>query len=297
MDTPAQAYSLAETVDFHAVLRGAAFLRHATVSVLRARYWEMGRTWSMGPRRLGCDYVNVLLRGRICARVGDEEADLGPGGCFMAPEGVEHGARAARDSRKLACVVLKLHVLDTWKMPLFARLTSFFSRLEHVPYWEGRLRQLVGIVNRDISVGQVYGEPLVKVLLGDFVLNGATFEDMPEVDARVHHALRLIENRFREDLKVRELARACGISEVRLRNLFARDLRFKPKALIVRLRLRESLRLLTETDMNAKEVAYRVGFRDEHYFYNCFKKAYGYTPGAYHHLARGNPGRAISDGR
>ena len=50
---------------------------------------------------------------------------------------------------------------------------------------------------------------------------------------------------------------------------------------IRKLRLKNSLRLLTDTDSNVSEAAYASGFNDLGYFRTCFKEEYGMSPSEY----------------
>lgn len=46
-------------------------------------------------------------------------------------------------------------------------------------------------------------------------------------------------------------------------------------------RLKIAARLLKETDMSVKAIAYTLGFRDPKYFSRCFKRKIGYQPTVY----------------
>ena len=50
---------------------------------------------------------------------------------------------------------------------------------------------------------------------------------------------------------------------------------------IRKLRLKNSLRLLTAGDCNVSEAAYASGFNDLGYFRSCFKEEYGTLPSEY----------------
>ena len=50
-----------------------------------------------------------------------------------------------------------------------------------------------------------------------------------------------------------------------------------PKQYIMGLRLNESQRLLLETDLSVKDIAYAVGFDNENYFSEFFKSKLGVT--------------------
>lgn len=47
------------------------------------------------------------------------------------------------------------------------------------------------------------------------------------------------------------------------------------------IRLKQAAQLLTDSEMNISEVAYRVGFSDVDYFRKCFKKQFGVTPSGF----------------
>ena len=50
---------------------------------------------------------------------------------------------------------------------------------------------------------------------------------------------------------------------------------------IRKIRLKHSLRLLTEERFNISEAAYASGFNDLGYFRSCFKEEYGMVPSEY----------------
>jgi quercetin dioxygenase-like cupin family protein len=55
------------------------------------------------PHRHPHEQIVVVLQGRVRARVGDEEQELGPGSGFHAPSGVPHGITALEDTEVLSC--------------------------------------------------------------------------------------------------------------------------------------------------------------------------------------------------
>ncbi|MEQ9306264.1 MAG: AraC family transcriptional regulator [Marinoscillum sp.] len=48
------------------------------------------------------------------------------------------------------------------------------------------------------------------------------------------------------------------------------------------IRLKKSVQLLQDAEMNVSEVAYAVGFSDPKYFSKCFKEQFGQSPSDYH---------------
>lgn len=49
------------------------------------------------------EQIVVVLKGRVRARVGDEEQELGPGSGFHVPPNLPHGVTALEDSEVLSC--------------------------------------------------------------------------------------------------------------------------------------------------------------------------------------------------
>lgn len=49
------------------------------------------------------EQIVVVLRGRVRARLGDEERELGPGSGFHVPPNLEHGITALEDAEVLSC--------------------------------------------------------------------------------------------------------------------------------------------------------------------------------------------------
>lgn len=49
------------------------------------------------------EQIVVVLKGRIRARLGEEEQDLGPGSGFHVPSNLLHGVTAIEDSEVLSC--------------------------------------------------------------------------------------------------------------------------------------------------------------------------------------------------
>ncbi|MBN1672675.1 MAG: helix-turn-helix domain-containing protein [Kiritimatiellae bacterium] len=89
-------------------------------------------------------------------------------------------------------------------------------------------------------------------------------------------------------LPVSEVARSLGVSRATLLRLFRKHLHTTPLRYLTRLRLLRARELLTRTDLKVEAVARACGFRNEKYFYRCFRKHERETPAA--HRRRNLPG-------
>lgn len=91
-------------------------------------------------------------------------------------------------------------------------------------------------------------------------------------DIRMH----MIENY--KTITLSELAKHFHYSESYLSKFIHRQLGLNFSQLLQEIRLEKSCQLLTETDMKITELCEKVGYNNESYYINIFRKKYGITP-------------------
>ena len=84
-----------------------------------------------------------------------------------------------------------------------------------------------------------------------------------------------------ERIAVPDLARLASLSASQLTRVFRDAYGQSPYDYVLARKIDTACRLLLNTGMSVKEVAYRLNFVDEHYFSNVFKKRMGMPPGRY----------------
>jgi AraC-like DNA-binding protein/uncharacterized RmlC-like cupin family protein len=94
-------------------------------------------------------------------------------------------------------------------------------------------------------------------------------------------ALKIMANRFHEQITIKELAQQCFVSVSLLNMLFNIQLAICPQRYLLSLRMREARRLLVDNTYRVAEVALRTGFSNSNYFIRAFKKYHGVSPSAY----------------
>ena len=99
-------------------------------------------------------------------------------------------------------------------------------------------------------------------------------------------ALNFIDDNFRRDFSVSELADISGISQQYLCRIFRRTMNIRPNEYITCRRLLEAKKLLSETDMPINKISSMSGFSDSGYFCTVFKKHENMTPKEYRQLHR-----------
>lgn len=91
-------------------------------------------------------------------------------------------------------------------------------------------------------------------------------------DALFLEFLNLIRDNFEKRLSIKEYAQLLHISEQKLNELTRKNTNETTQQLINDLIILEAKRLFNYENLNVKQVAFRLGFEDSHYFSRFFKK-------------------------
>ncbi len=110
--------------------------------------------------------------------------------------------------------------------------------------------------------------------LAESALQGAEAEP-------VERAMRVVEERYAEDITVDDLAGAANVSSSYLMRLFKRQMGTSPYNYLLRYRITKARELLAETDEPVAQIAREVGFSSESNFSYRFTKMVGQSPRAY----------------
>lgn len=94
-------------------------------------------------------------------------------------------------------------------------------------------------------------------------------------------AVEIIDTEYMKPLSVSLVAERLNVSPSYLMHLIQRELRTTFNSLLTKTRIREAETLLRSGKYRVNEVAYKVGYGDEKYFTEVFKKQTGKTPSQY----------------
>lgn len=97
----------------------------------------------------------------------------------------------------------------------------------------------------------------------------------PALPPQLMRALEYMEERLHQPLSVAEIARRSGWTHEHFTRVFVRLMGIPPQQELVRRRIERAAWQLIQSEDTVKEIAYAVGFRDEHYFSRCFVKIKG----------------------
>ncbi len=89
------------------------------------------------------------------------------------------------------------------------------------------------------------------------------------------------DNYDQEDISLNKVAQTVGLSPNHFSSIFSQEIGMTFIEYLISRRMEKAKELLRTTQMRSSEVAYKVGYKDPHYFSSTFKKIQGMTPREY----------------
>lgn len=95
---------------------------------------------------------------------------------------------------------------------------------------------------------------------------------------KINKVVQYIESNLNQHLTLQLLAEQVNLAPSYLSRIFNQELHKSISQFILELRLQKGYDLIQRTKMSISEIAEHVGFSEQSYFTQCFKKYYGNTP-------------------
>jgi AraC-like DNA-binding protein len=99
--------------------------------------------------------------------------------------------------------------------------------------------------------------------------------------SQVAQAVRQIQTRYDEPMRVRELAKRAGLSQYQFESRMRRIFRITAGQLIQKVRIDAALQKLRESDASVAAIASACGYSDQSAFTRAFRQTVGYSPSEY----------------
>lgn len=103
----------------------------------------------------------------------------------------------------------------------------------------------------------------------------------PDEDSLVSKVLKYVTDHISEALTIEDIADAVGVSRRTFSRTFAKDTRVTPSVFVEQVRINFARKLLEETDVPLKTVAFRCGFRNAIHMRMIFSRQLNTTPKRY----------------
>lgn len=223
--------------------------------------------WDKHHREIGYHRLYLLTDGKAKIRLYDTTLELLPGNIYFIP------AFSVLESA-IAGQMNKYYIHFQSDSPIFS-LYRYFS---------GKYSVKAGALSEELfkTVVDNYADPslgahlkvegALDLILSDFI-DGIHADNQSL--SRFVDVLEYIDENYKRNISLSELAGIMNISTMYFSNYFKSTFHVSPKQYILNKRLIESQRLLLESRMSIKEVAYAVGFENENYFSEFFSSKVG----------------------
>lgn len=103
-----------------------------------------------------------------------------------------------------------------------------------------------------------------------------TTQNTPSV--KISDAIKYIEENWKAEIKIEDLAKLCHISKSSLFQLFKKAAKVSPVEYKHNIMIQNALYMLEHTDFSIEEISEKTGFSSSNYFRTVFKKITGKTP-------------------
>jgi AraC-like DNA-binding protein len=100
----------------------------------------------------------------------------------------------------------------------------------------------------------------------------------------VHKAQQFISTNFDKPITARDVATAVEVSPRYISSIFNRQVGCSIPQFITQVRMKKAAELLSNYTIPISEVGEQVGYSDQSYFSNVFKRTHGMSPSEYRHL-------------
>lgn len=114
------------------------------------------------------------------------------------------------------------------------------------------------------------------------------FYDINQESRAIAPAISFLESNYQKKTSETTLASLCGMNPFRFSRCFKTEIGITLQEYIVRLRIREALRLLYNPNASITDISFMVGFNDSSYFSRTFKKYMNHTPSKFRSMQQGN---------
>jgi AraC-like DNA-binding protein len=169
------------------------------------------------------------------------------------------------------------------------------GRLLHLnPAQYARITQLVDTLHAEWLLGDYGNALMTRALFMELLVHltrfcgenvesekGAAIVKAPKSEETLATALRFMEERFAEPLRIEQIAATVFLSADRFTEVFSAAMGRAPSDYLRHIRIEHAKLLLATTDMPITRIAAAAGFEQPSYFTHVFRKGAGVTPREY----------------
>ncbi|WP_237058051.1 AraC family transcriptional regulator [Microbulbifer sediminum] len=256
--------------------------------------------------------MGFIVQGKKAVQFGDREIEYGPLNFVACSVHMPVTARVIADSPESPHLGIKLNIdpneVSDLVLELGDRAPILEAGFQGFQCEESSCGMRAGTMNRGILdalsrlvalaespedapilAPLVRRELLYRVLMSEM---GPHLRKLSVADSqsnRVSRVIGILQERYAEPLRIRELAEYANMSESSLYHSFKQVTRMSPLQFQKKLRLHEARRLMLAEGLEAASASYRVGYESPSHFSREYSRMFGAPPRADVSKLRGEP--------
>ncbi|MBQ2823266.1 MAG: AraC family transcriptional regulator [Oscillospiraceae bacterium] len=145
-------------------------------------------------------------------------------------------------------------------------------------------RKMMGILKQQEHDWIYTSSALLYSLLTELSVHSADMsgeQGITDDEGYLGRAFEFINENFRRDITLEEVASAAGVTPEYFCRIFRRRMNMRPFEYVAKMRVQEAKKLLETTSVPVSEIGCAVGYHDKSYFGSVFKKYEGISPSAF----------------
>ncbi|WP_455383396.1 helix-turn-helix domain-containing protein [Salinispira pacifica] len=125
---------------------------------------------------------------------------------------------------------------------------------------------------------QIKASSAVLSLLAEIIAHGRTAVQYSHSEQLVEKAKFLMEENIYGEINLNAIGEMLGVSTSHLNEVFKSYTSMTPYQYFISIKIHKAKELLERGELSIKEIAFRLGFRDQYYFSRLFKNKTGISP-------------------
>lgn len=226
--------------------------------------------------RKNSDYfiIEYVVRGKGVLNVNGKRFELHSGDVYLLPPQTSHDYRPdAKDPfHKIWC---------NFYSDAFKKATVDYHLSDqyvfHVPECADDFQNLLEIASHSIINDDIWPD-VATILFGVLNKIGRRYYHTDGRMALAAQAKEMLDDAVYDRVTVEEISRKLFVSKMQLTKEFRRAYGLSPYNYLLSQKISQAKLFLRTTDLSVKEISDKLGFSDEHYFSNLFKRKTGTPP-------------------
>lgn len=197
-------------------------------------------------------------------KIGGKLYEYSPGSIAVIPPNVSHD-----ETHKTQSDIICLNFEYPEKLNLCGVFNMDFS-------------DIVAEIDNEIKNRQAYFEDFLNLYMDKIIFKILRFtQPNKELGDPFSYAMNYIKENYTQNINFCELANSLGYNADYFRHAFKKKFLISPKNQLIDYRVRQSKKLLIETDMSVSDISSSCGFSNSSQYSLFFKKSTGLKPSEY----------------